>query len=154
MKNLILLCGLLMVLTTKAQDKKLKDQVEPPVEVTLAFEKQFPNTQAKWSKTYRGEMHSELNFDADFSLKNIPMSATYTEAGVFKALVCEISPGELPQRAQDYLKKNYPNLPIQKIIKVTNDVSQTHYEVGLLVQGQLTDAVFNAQGDFLNFAGK
>ncbi|MBS1535618.1 MAG: hypothetical protein JST78_11110 [Bacteroidetes bacterium] len=154
MKNLVLMCGLLMVLSSSAQDKKSKTQIEPPVAVTLAFEKQFPNVQGKWSRTYRGEMLSELNFDADFTLKNIPMMATYTEAGVFKALACEISPGELPQLARDYLKKNYPNLPVQKIIKVTNDVSQTHYEVGLLVQGQLTDAIFNAQGDFLNFAGK
>ena len=99
-------------------------------------------------------MLSELNFDADFTMKNIPMSATYNEAGLFKALACEILPSELPKSAQNYLQKNYPNLPVQKIIKVTIDVAQTHYEVGLLVQGQVADAVFNAQGDFLNFAGK
>ncbi len=154
MKNLILLCGLLIGHTINAQDKKIKTKIEPPIEVTLAFEKQFPNVQAQWTKTYRGEMFSELNFDADFTFKNIPMSATYNESGAFKALTCEILPEELPKSAQNYLQKNYPNLPVQKIIKVTNDVAQTHYEVGLLVQGQVADAVFNAQGDFLNFAGK
>ncbi len=154
MKNFILFCSLLLVFATKAQEKELKNKVVPPIEVTLAFAKQFPNTTPEWSKTYRGDMNSEFNFDAAFTLKNIPMSATYNEAGVFKALTCEIGPKELPQAAQNYLKKNYPNLPVQKMIKVTDDLAQTHYEVGLLVQGQLADAVFNAQGDFLNFAGK
>jgi hypothetical protein len=154
MKNLILLYSLCILFAANAQEKKTKDQVQPPVEVTLAFEKQFPNVQAQWTKTYRGEMLSELNFDADFTLKNVQMSATYNEAGAFKALACEILSDELPKSAQKYLQKYYPNLPIQKIIKVTNDVAQTHYEVGLLVQGQVADAVFNAQGDFLNFAGK
>lgn len=154
MKHFILLYSLCILFAANAQEKKPKDQILPPVEVTLAFAKQFPNTTPEWSKTYRGDMNSELNFDAAFTLKNIPMSATYNEAGVFKALTCEIGPKELPQAAQNYLKKSYPNLPVQKMIKVTDDLAQTHYEVGLLVQGQLADAVFNAQGDFLNFAGK
>jgi hypothetical protein len=154
MKNLILLYSLCILVAANAQDKKVKAQIEPPVEVTLAFEKQFPNVQAQWTKTYRGEMLSELNFDAAFSLKNIPMVATYNEAGFFKALACEILPMELPIAAQNFLQKKYPEMPVQRILKVSNDVAQTHYEVGLLVQGQVADAVFNAQGDFLNFAGK
>lgn len=154
MKKFFVCTALLLTLFVRGQEKNKQTGLVPPIEVSLAFEKQFPHVSAQWSKTYRGEMHTELNFDAQFQIKNIPMSATYTETGVFKAWVCEIQPQALPDLARQFLKREYPHLPVERVLKVTNDAAQVHYEVGLRVQGQWVDAVFNAQGDFLHFAGK
>ncbi len=137
-----------------AQNQEVEKQIVPPLEVTKQFQKAFPKIEPHWEKTYRGNDQTELNYDADFIVNNIKMTAIYNVFGVFKVLHSEISLAEIPVAASKYLKKNYPENQILDSMKVIDNNNKVTYEIGIKINDQLSDAVFNNKGEFLEIVAK
>jgi len=150
MRRVLLSFVLLINGVLGAQTKELV----PPLEVQKAFEKEFPKVKPMWSKVYRGEEKTELNYDADFTLNDINMTAVYNSVGVFKTLEATITLQEVPAKAINYLKRNYPNNKITEVLKVMTNTNKITYEVGMEIEGKLSDAVFDKQGDLLEIVPK
>lgn len=150
MKKMLLSFALLINVILSAQTK----EEVPPLEVQKAFEKEFPKIKPVWNKEYRGEDQTELNYDADFTLNNINMTAVYNAVGVFKTLATTITMQEVPARAVNYLKKKYPKNKITTVLKVMTNSNKITYEVGMELEGNLSDAVFDKQGNFLEMIPK
>jgi len=71
----------------------------------------------------------------------------------FKVLECELSFDEIPGNIRQYLTKNYPENKIVRSLKIMNNNKVT-YEIGIKINDQLSDALFDAQGDFLSIVEK
>ncbi|WP_298221324.1 hypothetical protein [Flavobacterium sp.] len=136
-----------------AQNKEV-EKIIPPLEVIKQFEKAFPKIEPHWDKTYRGEDLTELNYDANFAIGGKNMTAVYTVFGVFKVLECELSQDEIPSNIRQYLSKNYPENKIVRSLKIMNNNNKVTYEIGIKINDRLSDALFDAQGDFLSIVEK
>lgn len=154
MKKILFSLFFLLPLMVFAQNNEAEKEIKPPLEVVKAFQKEFPKIKPHWRKTYRGENETELNYDGDFVINNINMTAIYNVYGVFKVLHCDIAPNDIPEKALQYLHKNYPNHTIESSIKVMDNSNKTTYEIGIKINNHLSDAIFDAQGDFLTIVSK
>lgn len=153
MKRTLSILFIFLGMLCKAQNKELQ-KITPPLEVVKQFEKAFPKIDPHWDKTYRGEDFTELNYDADFAIGGKNMSAVYNVFGVFKVLECELSLNEIPSNIRQYLSKNYPENKIVRSLKIMNNNNKVTYEIGIKINDRLSDALFDAQGDFLSIVEK
>ncbi|WP_333600963.1 hypothetical protein [Flavobacterium sp.] len=154
MKKALLLILVLVGVSAIAQNHEVGKEILPPLEVEKAFQKEFPKITPTWRKEYRGEDDSELNYDADFVMNSIHMTAIYTALGVFKVLQYEVATSDVPAKAMRYLKKNYPQNKIIATTKVMDNSNKITYEIGIEINGKLSDAVFTKEGVFLEMVQK
>jgi flagellar biosynthesis/type III secretory pathway M-ring protein FliF/YscJ len=127
----------------------MKKVVTPPEKVKFAFEKEYPNKIPVWSEEYVGDDNDEIRYEAKFNADNNTKAlAVYDNLGVLKALETQISLSQLPQKAQTYLKKNYPASAIREIAVVVDYKNKTTYEVGVEKQARFYDVVFDKNGGF------
>ena len=127
----------------------MKKVVTPPEKVKFAFEKEYPNKVPVWSEEYVGDDDDEIRYEAKFNAdNNTKMLAVYDNLGNLKALESQISLNQLPQKAQAYLKKNYPANAIREIAVVVDYKNKTTYEVGVEKQARFYDVVFDKNGGF------
>lgn len=127
----------------------MKKVVTPPEKVKFAFEKEYPNKIPVWSEEYVGDDDDEIRYEAKFNTDtNTKTLAVYDNLGVLKALETQISLSQLPQKAQNYLKKNYPASAISEIAVVVDYKNKTTYEVGVEKGGKFYDVVFDKNGGF------
>ena len=137
-----------------AQNQEAEKQIIPPLEVTKQFQKAFPKIAPHWEKAYRGDDQTELNYGADFIVNNIKMTTIYNVFGVFKVLHSEIALAEIPAAASKYLKKNYPENQVLDSMKVIDNNNKVTYEIGIKINDQLSDAIFDSKGEFLAIVAK
>ena len=145
MKKVFLLLVLLYGSFLSAQN----EVVTPPEKVRFTFEKEYPNKVPVWAIDYVGDDNDEIRYEAKFIKdKNIKALAVYDNLGVLKAYELQIPLSQLPQKAQNYLKKNYSPKAIKEIAVVVNDKNKTTYEVGLEKGSRFYDVVFDQNGGF------
>lgn len=154
MKNLLLILTFISSFFVQAQTAENSNKVEPNLQVIKAFEKDFPKIEPVWRTVYDGDDKDQLSYEADFTLKNTDMTAVYNELGVFKVLEVQIKVGEIPVKISRYMAKNYPKNNIKKAAKLITNSGETTYELGITINGQWVDAIFNKEGDFLEMAPK
>lgn len=154
MKNLLLILTFISSFFVQAQTAENSNKVEPNLQVIKAFEKDFPKIEPVWRTVYDGDDKDQLSYEADFTLKNTDMTAVYNELGVFKVLEVQIKEGEIPVKISRYMAKNYPKNNIKKAAKLITNSGETTYELGITINGQWVDAIFNKEGDFLEMAPK
>lgn len=138
----------------QAQTAENVKEVEPNLQVIKAFEKDFPRIEPVWRKEYNGEDKDQLNYEADFTLKNSNMTAVYDALGVFKVLEVQIQDAEIPVKISRYMAKNYPKNTIRKAAKLMTNNNEVTYEIGITISDKWTDAIFNKEGDFLRMVQK
>ena len=124
------------------------------MEVEKAFQKDFPKIKPNWRKDYGGEDKDELDFEADFTVNNINMTAVYSVLGIFRVLEIEIKPTDIPAKVKNYMDRNYPKNKIRKAAKVMTNGNEITYEMGVTINGKWTDFVFNKECDFLKMVQK
>lgn len=125
------------------------DVVTPPEIVRMAFEKEYPNKKPVWSLEYVGDDNDEIRYEAKFnSTTTTKALAVYDNLGVLKAYEMQIPLSQLPVKAQNYLKKNYPAKAIKEIAVVVDDKNKTTYEVGVEKDSKFYDVVFDKNGGF------
>lgn len=151
MKKLVLLIIILINVTAFAQnDEVAKKEVVVPVEVKLAFEKEFPNQVAIWQMEYRGEDRTQMMFETNVVFQKRFAIVYYDKLGDLKAVEVEIHTRELPETALNYMEKNFPTQTIFRVVKIyENKKTNITFEVGIRQKGKLVDLVFDASGNFL-----
>ncbi len=149
MKNSLLVLALFFSFLLRAQVGVNAKEVEPTLQVTKAFQKDFPKIKPKWRKDYGGEDKDELDFEADFTVNNNNMTAVYNNLGVFRVLEIEIKTADIPAKISSYLAKNYPKNKIKKVAKVMTNSNKITYEIGITINDKWVDVVFNKECDFL-----
>jgi hypothetical protein len=124
-------------------------KITPPEKVRFNFEKEYPNKAPVWSIEYVGDDNDEIRYEAKFNAdKNTKALAVYDNLGYLKAYELQIPYSQLPQKAQTYLKKNYPAKAIHEIAVVVDDKNKTTYEVGVEKNSQFYDVIFDKNGGF------
>jgi hypothetical protein len=109
MKKTFISVGLaLLMVCACAQEKK----VTVPEAVKKAFAAQFPNaTKVEWGLEKPGE------FEAEFKLNNVEMSANIDEKGTLLETETEIKESDLPQAVKSTLAKDFAGYKIEEILK-------------------------------------
>lgn len=124
-------------------------EITPPEKVRFTFEKEYPNKKPNWSIEYVGDDNDEIRYEAKFKTDtNAEALAVYDNLGVLKAYELQIPYSQLPQKAQAYLKKNYPAKAIREIAVVVDYKNKTTYEVGIEKDSKFYDVVFDKNGGF------
>ncbi|WP_300492244.1 hypothetical protein [Flavobacterium sp.] len=146
--------------------KNAKDEIILPIEVKAAFEKQYPNSKASWTREYRGDNDDQLRYEAKFKGTKGNDLAVYDNLGNLKAFEASITLRDLPANATKYLKKgNFLN-KVTEAVKVTdmdihpdsdidlNIKKMITYEVGVVKGSQFYDLVFSDKGAFIRMVEK
>jgi hypothetical protein len=109
MKKTIIFAGLAMlVVIACAQEKKV---IIPEV-VKKSFTTHFPNaTKVEWGLEKPGE------FEAEFTLNKVEMSANLDEKGTLLETESEIKESDLPQEVKATLAKDFAGYKLDEILK-------------------------------------
>lgn len=150
MKNLLFVIVFLYSGLLIAQNEAYSDKiVTPPEKVLFTFQKEYPGKIAVWTLKYVGDDDDEIRYEGKFKTnENTESLAVYDNWGVLKAFETQIPLSQLPQKAQAYLKKNYPANAIREIAVVVDDKNKTTYEVGVEKKSRFYDVVFDKNGGF------
>lgn len=154
MKNIVVIILFLQAFFLQAQSAEGQKEVEPTLEVTKAFEKEFPKIKPVWRKEFTGDDNDKLSYEADFTLENTNMTAVYNAVGVFKVLEVQIPTADIPAKISSYMAKNYPKNGIKKAAKLMTNNNKITYEIGITINDKWVDAIFNEEGDFLEMVPK
>jgi hypothetical protein len=123
--------------------------VTPPEKVLFTFQKEYPGKVPVWTAKYVGDDDDEIRYEAKYITdKKTKTLAVYDNLGVLKAYELQIPLSQLPQKAQAYLKKNYPANAVKEIAIVVDDANKTTYEVGIQKDTKFYDVVFDKNGGF------
>ena len=141
MKKLFLSIAIVFSLGISAQKQSKKMLV--PTNVKAAFEKDYPKVKAKWGM-------ENADFEAEFSLNGKDASAVYDKNGHKKAFEIDIKMSEIPTKALDYLKQNYPNNKISESAKITDDKNIVTFEAEIQKNKKSFDVLFDANGKFIS----
>lgn len=136
---LVMLIAAGFVSVSKAQEKKVGKKDAPPTSVSAAFNKAFPgSSNVKWEK-------EESDYEVGFMQNGKEMSAVYDTKGSLKETEVLMNVSELPQAAQDYVKKNYKNATVKEAAKITKADGEVVYEAEV----NKKDLIFDTAGKFL-----
>ncbi|WP_026705645.1 hypothetical protein [Flavobacterium soli] len=153
MKNLIkpLLFLLLFQFTNlSAQDLvQKKPEKNIPFIVQQSFEAKFPNNDPIWFSQYQGRYNEQLVYEGRFIFDNRYSSAIYDRDGQLIAFAATIEASEIPEKAIEYMKKNYTNRSITEAIMVTRAKDETTIELGIYIDNQMRIIVFDKKGEFI-----
>jgi hypothetical protein len=137
MKKLILLV-VITVFMMQVQAQKLITK-DVPAAITTAFAKANPTIQdVEWSKAGN-------DYEAQFTAKNLPTTATYNASGALLKTVEIIPVTDLPDSATEYVKKNYKLEEVEKVSKVTN----ANNVASFLVKVKGIELTFDLMGTFI-----
>lgn len=151
MKKLLLVLAIFTnVLLFGQNGPTSKKELVVPIEVKLAFEKEFPNQIPLWQMEYRGEDADQMIYETKALFEKKSAVVFYDKLGDLTAVEVEVSIKELPAEALNYIQKNYPDRTIYKAVKVYKNKKATiSFEVGIKDNSKLADLVFDATGYFL-----
>lgn len=124
----------------------------PPENVTNSFENQYPKKTVLWSIEYgKGD---DIYFVGAFNIAaKTKAFVLYDARGVFKSLKTQITITKLLLKAQNYLKKNYPDKgkvkSIGKIFSMIDDKNTETYIAEVKKDKKLYNVVFDKEGEFI-----
>jgi hypothetical protein len=134
----------------QAQDMiKSKPETNVPLIVIEKFNQKFPSYEPVWFSQYQGRYNQELVFEGKFIFDKRYSSAVYDKDGNMIAFATKIEKNEVPQKAQEYMSKNFPNFYIAEALLVTRGFNEVTYELGIYVDNQFIIKVFSKDGEFI-----
>lgn len=155
MKALFLFLSLMPGIVFYGQNKKSnKNTVVPPIEVTMAFSKEFPKVNPDWKTDFETIDGDQQRFIANFKVDDTKVSAIYNQIGELKVLEESIKTEKLPEPVLKYLKENYAAYTINEAVKIKKGKNNTSYEVGIDNKKKFFIAQFDKTGYFLQIAEK
>lgn len=134
MKKIMMLSTLAMAIFFSALGQKINANKIPAVVIT-SFQKQYPNTTAKWEK-------ENDKYEANFKNKGNTMSALYLPDGNLVETELDIKPGNLPAPILSYLSLHFKAVAIKEAAIITKASGEIIYEAE--VNGK--DLIFNKNG--------
>ena len=140
MKKLMII-ALLGLMVSQVSAQKIKESEVPKV-VKDAFMKAYPVAKdVKWGKEDGG-------YEASFDLNKKDMSVVLDEMGMVKEVETEIAKSELPNAAQETLKKDYPGYKMEETAKIVSK-GITTYEAEVEKGEKTFELIFDSNGKLL-----
>ncbi|MBS1916336.1 MAG: PepSY-like domain-containing protein [Bacteroidetes bacterium] len=137
MKNSFFFFFLVPAIATQAQTKA-------PNAVTTAFSTQFPNsTNVHWGKENAKE------YEANFKLNGINMSANYDLNGNLKETETEIAVKDLPEAVIKSIKTKYPNAIISGADRIEKAGGKIIYEADIKLNKKKKEIELYEDGRFM-----
>ena len=133
---LLIITGCITI--ARAQNVK---EAEVPSSVKAAFNKKYPDTQAKWEK-------EKNNYEVTFTKDNKIMSAVIDKKGTIIETETDIPVSALPENVRSYLKVHYKSEKIKEAAKIVKANGEVNYEGE--VNGK--DVIFDNNGRFIKIA--
>ncbi len=128
----------MMLFTMLSFAQKMQEKNVPP-NVKSAFQKNYPVVKkVKWDK-------EDVKFEASFDLNKKDNSVLIDAQGNILETEVEIELTELPAGILEYVKKNYAEMHIKEVAKITDAKGAVTYEVE--VKGM--DLIFDSNGKFI-----
>ncbi|MBS1934083.1 MAG: PepSY-like domain-containing protein [Bacteroidetes bacterium] len=119
-------------------------QTKAPNAVTASFTKQFPNaSNVKWGKENAKE------YEANFKLNGISMSANYDLNGGWKETETEIAVTDLPLVVSKSIKTKYPDAIISGADKIEKSDGKIIYEADIKSNGKKKEIELYEDGKFV-----
>lgn len=120
-------------------DKDIKEK-DVPSEVKSAFQKQFPEAKkVEWEK-------EKSNYEAEFEVKKVEMSACYDKTGNLLETETEIAVTDLPKEAIAYVKEHCKGKKIKEASKSVDNKGVTTYEA----EAKHGTMKFDSNGKFIS----
>ena|SRR5437879_5595526 len=136
MKTLVTFMIAMMIgsfaIAQKIQEKNI------PSSVKSSFQKQYPNTKAKWSK-------EENNYEAEFNFDKEERSVLMDVSGNIIETEIEIKVSQLPKEITEYIKANYQGQTIKEAAKITDAKGVVTFEAE--IKGK--DLIFDSNSKLL-----
>lgn len=153
MKNLIQLSLLLVVFQFSnvfAQDIVApKPERNVPILIAESFKAKFPQKEPVWFSQYQGRYNDKLVYEARFIFDNRYSTAVYNRDGNLIAFAATIEANEIPQKAIDYMKKNYTDRGVTEAMTVSRDGMEATIELGIYINNRFTVVVFDKDGNYI-----
>ena len=128
---------------------KQKPERDVPNAVAANFTQRFPQADPVWFSSYQGRYDQRQVYEARFLFDNRYSMAIFDKEGNFIAFAATVTSNEVPQKAIQYMKDNFPTYPILDSILVTRINNDVTYELGIMVDEVYIIKVFSESGDFI-----
>jgi hypothetical protein len=127
-----------------------KPEKNVPRAVEIAFKDKFPAGDPVWFSNYQGRWveQTHLVYEGRFMFDKRYSTVVYNNEGTLVAFAAQIESKEIPQKALQYMKDNFPNFPIMESILVTSGNTVT-IELGIMIDDDFIVKVFSEGGDFI-----
>lgn len=128
--------------TTAAKKVEKKEGYGTPAAVKTAFKGRFPTvTKVKFDKERSGE------YEANFSLNGVKMSANFTAEGTWRETESEIGAASLPASISQAILAKYPKASIVGAAKIETPDKGTRYEADLKTGLKKAEVLFDEAGN-------
>ena len=142
MKSIIITVAVIVVSMNVASAQKVKES-EVPKAVVTSFQTHFKGAKAEgWDKEKNGE------YEAEFKMNKVEMSANFSADGTLMETETEIAPSVLPKAATEYITKNYAGSKIEEAAKITDSANKVTYEAEVKHGKEEFELLFDATGNF------
>lgn len=139
MKKHFLLAAILMSLSLNIMAQKTENKV--PEKVKTAFKAKFQNAEkVEW------EMENDSDWEAEFKMKGIKYSATFSSDGAWKETEYSIKKSEIPADILSALNKKFPGYKIDDA-EIEETALGKFYEFELKKGKEEIEVLIDAQGN-------
>lgn len=143
MKTTIITAAIIVLSINAASAQKVKES-EVPKEVITSFQTHFKGVKADaWDKEKNGE------YEAEFKMNKIEMSANFSADGKLMETEEEIAVTALPKSASEYVAKNYVGSKIEEAAKITDASNKVTYEAEIKKGKEEIELIFDDKGNFI-----
>ena len=120
-----------------------------PQTVEAAFKLKFNKGDVVWFSRFKGRYDNQQVYEGRFMLDNRYSTAVYSPDGELIAFVSTVEYLEIPEKARNYMEKQYPNRRIIDAALVTRGGNDVTYEIGIYIDDQYVIQVFDKGGEFV-----
>lgn len=143
MKSTIITAAIIVFAMNLASAQKIKE-TEVPKSVIASFQTHFKGAKANaWDKEKNGE------FEAEFEMNKVEMSANFSSDGTLIETEEEIAISSLPKSVEEYINKNYLGSKIEEAAKITDASGKMTYEAEIKKGKEEVELLFDSNGQFL-----
>ncbi|WP_339608731.1 PepSY-like domain-containing protein [uncultured Roseivirga sp.] len=120
-------------------------QVEAPKAVQDAFKAKFTN-----AKSVEWEMEEEGEYEANFKMNKVEMSANFKSDGTWLETETEIKEKNLPEAVIATLKAKYDGYKVEETTKIEKPNGVVQYEAEIEKGEETLEVIFNANGTVIS----
>jgi hypothetical protein len=143
MKTSIITVAVIVLSMNAATAQKVKEAAVPKAVIT-SFQTHFKGAKADaWDKEKNGE------FEAEFKMNKVEMSANFSADGKLMETEEEIATATLPKSATEYITKNYAGIKTEEAAKITDSTGKVTYEAEVKKGKEEIELLFDATGNFI-----
>ncbi len=151
-KFTIILLGVILSHFSTAYSQNIvgqKPEKNVPIIVSAAFNEQFPSKEPIWFSNYQGRYNQKLVYEGRFFFDKRYSMAVYDVEGNMLAFAAKVEENEIPEKAVQYMKDQFPSYQILDAILVTTKSNEVTYELGIMIDSEYIIKVFSEKGEFL-----